>query len=53
MKRRRTTRTLLREAKARDLDLICANPDIVVQYGDRMIWCAGAIARDYEAIGGR
>ena len=44
---------VLREAKARDLDFICANPDIVVQHGDRMIWCAGAIARDYEAIGGK
>lgn len=43
----------LREAKARNLDFICANPDIVVQYGDRMIWCAGAIARDYEALGGK
>ncbi|MGD9966527.1 MAG: TIGR01459 family HAD-type hydrolase [Hyphomonadaceae bacterium] len=44
---------VLREAKARDLDLVCANPDIVVQFGDRMIWCAGAVARDYEALGGR
>jgi HAD superfamily hydrolase (TIGR01459 family) len=44
---------LLREAAARDLEMLCANPDIVVQFGDRMIWCAGAIARDYEALGGR
>ncbi len=44
---------VLKEARAHDLDLICANPDIVVQHGDRMIWCAGAIARDYEAIGGK
>jgi HAD superfamily hydrolase (TIGR01459 family) len=44
---------ILRQAKARDLDFICANPDIVVQHGNRMIWCAGAIARDYEAIGGK
>jgi HAD superfamily hydrolase (TIGR01459 family) len=44
---------MLREAKARDLELLCANPDIVVQFGDRMIWCAGAIARDYEKLGGR
>jgi HAD superfamily hydrolase (TIGR01459 family) len=44
---------MLRQAKARDLELLCANPDIVVQFGDRMIWCAGAVARDYEAIGGR
>lgn len=43
---------VLREAKARDLDFICANPDIVVQHGNRMIWCAGAIARDYKALGG-
>lgn len=44
---------ILREAKSRDLDFICANPDIVVQHGNRMIWCAGAIARDYEEIGGK
>jgi HAD superfamily hydrolase (TIGR01459 family) len=44
---------VLREARAHNLDLICANPDIIVQFGDRMIWCAGAIARDYEAIGGK
>ncbi len=44
---------VLREAKAYDLEFICANPDIVVQFGDRMIWCAGAIARDYQALGGK
>ena len=44
---------VLRQARARDLEMLCANPDIVVQFGDRMIWCAGAIARDYEALGGR
>lgn len=44
---------VLTQARARDLDFICANPDIVVQHGNRMIWCAGAIARDYEAIGGK
>jgi HAD superfamily hydrolase (TIGR01459 family) len=44
---------MLREARARDLELVCANPDIVVQYGDRLIWCAGAIAQDYANIGGR
>jgi HAD superfamily hydrolase (TIGR01459 family) len=45
--------TALQQARARDLELLCANPDIVVRYGDKLIWCAGAIARDYEAIGGR
>ena len=44
---------ILRQARARDLEMLCANPDIVVQFGDRMIWCAGAVARDYEALGGR
>ena len=44
---------VLREAKGRDLELICANPDIVVQFGDRLIWCAGAVAQDYANIGGR
>lgn len=43
----------LRQAKARGLDLVCANPDIVVQFGDRLIWCAGAIAQDYANMGGR
>jgi HAD superfamily hydrolase (TIGR01459 family) len=44
---------VLRQAKERNLDLICANPDIVVQYGDRLIWCAGALAQDYKRLGGR
>lgn len=44
---------ILRDARARDLDMLCANPDIIVQFGDRMIWCAGAVARDYEKLGGR
>jgi HAD superfamily hydrolase (TIGR01459 family) len=44
---------ILRRAKARDLDLICANPDIVVRLGERLIWCAGAVARDYASMGGR
>ena len=42
----------LRQAKARGLDLVCANPDIVVQHGERLIWCAGAIAQDYANMGG-
>ena len=32
--------------------MICANPDIVVEMGDRLVWCAGALARDYAALGG-
>jgi HAD superfamily hydrolase (TIGR01459 family) len=39
-------------AAARKLPLICANPDIVVQRGDRLITCAGALAQLYETMGG-
>jgi HAD superfamily hydrolase (TIGR01459 family) len=37
----------------RGLELICANPDIVVQRGDRLIYCGGALAQLYESLGGR
>jgi HAD superfamily hydrolase (TIGR01450 family) len=43
---------LLQRLAARGLPFICANPDIVVERGDRLIWCAGALARDYAALGG-
>jgi HAD superfamily hydrolase (TIGR01459 family) len=43
----------LQAARARDLEMLCANPDIVVRVGDELIWCAGAVARDYAALGGR
>ena len=43
----------LKAARARNLELLCANPDIVVRIGDRLYWCAGALARDYEALGGK
>ncbi len=46
-------RDVLEAALARDLDLVCANPDIVVQSDDRLIYCAGAIARLYTRMGGR
>jgi HAD superfamily hydrolase (TIGR01459 family) len=36
----------------RKLPLICANPDLVVQRGDDLIYCAGALAQRYEEIGG-
>ena len=39
-------------AKARGLTLLCANPDIVVDMGDKRVWCAGALAKAYEDRGG-
>ncbi len=44
---------LLREAQRRGLDLICANPDIVVRHEDKLAWCAGALAQRYEQLGGK
>ena len=40
-------------AVARGLPMICANPDIVVQRGDQLIYCGGALAQLYEALGGQ
>ena len=39
--------------KTKGLKLLCANPDIVVDVGDRRIYCAGAIAAAYTEAGGR
>ena len=39
-------------AKTLGLPMLCANPDIVVDFGDKRLWCAGALARDYEEMGG-
>ncbi len=40
-------------ARAKGLEMICANPDLMVQKGDRLIYCAGALAQLYESLGGR
>lgn len=45
-------RPTLLTALARKVPLICANPDIVVERGDRLIYCAGAIAELYRELGG-
>lgn len=45
-------RGTLETMKARALPLICANPDLVVERGDKLIYCAGAIAEAYEKLGG-
>ncbi len=38
--------------RARSLFMVCANPDIVVERGDELIYCAGALADGYAALGG-
>ncbi|MFN6977552.1 MAG: TIGR01459 family HAD-type hydrolase, partial [Gemmobacter sp.] len=40
-------------AKQRGLPMLCANPDIVVDFGDRRVWCAGALAEFYVELGGQ
>ena len=45
-------RAILLQAKNRGLKFLCANPDIVVDVGDRRIFCAGALAQAYSELGG-
>jgi len=45
-------RAMMMQARERKLTLVCANPDIVVERGDRLIYCAGAIAELYRELGG-
>ncbi|MDB5429318.1 MAG: family HAD-type hydrolase [Caulobacter sp.] len=46
-------RTRLKIAADRGLPLVCANPDIVVQRGDRLIYCGGSLAALYAEMGGQ
>src|SRR5439155_24263272 len=45
-------RERLQAAVRRRLPMICANPDLVAQRGDRLIYCGGALADLYAALGG-
>jgi len=45
-------RELLDQVHARNLLMVCANPDVVVERGDRLVYCAGAIADLYAHMGG-
>jgi len=40
------------EWQARGVPMLCVNPDIVVERGDRLIWCAGALAERYRERNG-
>lgn len=42
----------LAKLKERSLTMLCANPDMVVQRGGQLVYCAGALAKEYETIGG-
>jgi HAD superfamily hydrolase (TIGR01459 family) len=43
---------LITQMRARGLTMICANPDVVVERGTHLVYCAGAIADLYAAAGG-
>src|SRR5690606_21802709 len=46
-------RTELGRAVDRGMTMVCANPDRVVNRGDRLVPCAGLVAEYYESLGGR
>jgi HAD superfamily hydrolase (TIGR01459 family) len=45
-------RELLTRIRGRNRFMVCANPDLVVERGTRLIYCAGALADLYHALGG-
>lgn len=46
-------RATLLQCKINGLPMLCANPDIIVDFGDKRLYCAGALAEAYEKLGGR
>jgi HAD superfamily hydrolase (TIGR01459 family) len=45
-------REMLAAMRQRALFMVCANPDVVVERGDTLVYCAGALADAYAALGG-
>ncbi|MEQ1755009.1 MAG: TIGR01459 family HAD-type hydrolase [Micropepsaceae bacterium] len=45
-------KTYWQPALKRKTPFLCANPDLVVQRGDQLVYCAGALAEDYARQGG-
>lgn len=45
-------RDLLTQLRARNLFVLCGNPDVVVERGDKLVYCAGALADLYAELGG-
>lgn len=46
-------RDRLQQAVESGLPMLCANPDIIVDFGHQRLYCAGALALAYEEMGGR
>jgi HAD superfamily hydrolase (TIGR01459 family) len=45
-------RDMLAFIRGRSLFMVCANPDAIVERGDTLVYCAGALADAYVALGG-
>ena len=45
-------RAELGELRRRKMFMLCGNPDLVVERGDKLVYCAGAIADLYRSLGG-
>lgn len=43
----------LKKMRMRGLEMLCANPDLVVHRGERLVYCAGSLAKAYEDQGGK
>jgi HAD superfamily hydrolase (TIGR01459 family) len=48
-----TYRAQLTKLHARNIPMVCANPDLKVERGGQIIPCAGAVAKLYETLGGK
>ena len=46
-------RSIFTRAKAQKLSMICTNPDVFVDFGEKRLFCAGALALSYKEIGGQ
>jgi HAD superfamily hydrolase (TIGR01459 family) len=45
-------RDQLAAMRSRELFMVCANPDLVVERGHKLLYCAGALADIYGSLGG-
>jgi len=45
-------RAMLETLRHRRIPMLCANPDLTVERGSQIVYCAGAIAQLYEELGG-
>ena len=45
-------RATLERMIARKMFMVCGNPDVVVERGDKLVYCAGSLADMYQTMGG-